>query len=112
MILYIKNLSIYQKEIDKGDVQNIAKSWFGLLQFSYDFVSFLQAVLLYHNDTCFPDVRIFVVERLMGYISYLINGYKKDRYFRGLLLLVTVKFAETFFDTMMLNLSVSTKYAT
>ena len=70
-------LYIYQKEIDKGDVQNIAKSWFGLLQFSYDFVSFLQAVLLYHNDTCFPDVRIFVVERLMGYISYLINGYKK-----------------------------------
>ena len=45
MILYIKNLSIYQKEIDKGDVQNIAKSWFGLLQFSYDVVSFLQAVL-------------------------------------------------------------------
>ena len=70
-------LYIYQKEIGKGDVQNIAKSWFGLLQFSYDFVSFLQAVLLYHNDTCFPDVRIFVVEILMEYISYLINGYKK-----------------------------------
>ena len=72
MVLYI-----YQKEIDKGEVQNIAKSWFGLLQFSDDFVSFLQAVLLYHNNTCFPDVRSFVVERLMGYISYLINDYKK-----------------------------------